>query len=149
MSPDDNEPGLDRDPAEIDEAIATIEQALNAHEMPEKFGDGAWREMSRREAEFFEELGLEAIRRARNGRNESVSRGHVDEADRMIRANRQADGVIALQTFGGIITGSGISGLIAALAEKQPSEVILLLSIAGLAIGASVVAFTAGFGRRR
>src|SRR5437764_12121102 len=108
-------------PAEVDRALATLRQALSAHQLPKTFSDTAWTELLERESEFVSELGLEAIRRARQKREEVVSRADVADADNAIRRAGQTSVVAAVQAVGGLLFGGGITGIAGWASDSHPS----------------------------
>jgi hypothetical protein len=129
---------------EVDHALSVMRQALAAHELPKAFSEDAWTELLKRESEFVGEVGLEAIRIARQKRSDSVSASDVGEADASIRRAGLGNLWTVAQTIGGVLAGGGVSGLIAEAGAKHAKTAPLAASIAGLVIGAAIIGFALG-----
>jgi hypothetical protein len=97
------------------------------------------------QAEFVEDLGVEAIRAARRHDADLVSAADVTRAEAAVRGAATRTG--RMEAFGGVLAGAGVGTFLQLAVEDDPS--ILGLSIAAViaAIGLVVLA-AALFGRR-
>jgi hypothetical protein len=127
--------------------IEKLRGALSRRTPPKDFSEDAVALMLERQAEFVEELGIEAIRIARRGHEDVVSAWNIAQADQIVRASSVGRLVIVAQSLGGLVGGAGLSQLFVVLAEKQPSTLGYVLATVSTVFG--FAALTYGLTRRR
>jgi hypothetical protein len=135
--------------AAADPSLATAIQALQAdlarRARPTDFSDASVVTLLDLQAQYVEDVGIEAIRHARRHDADVVSAADVEEGDRAVRAGGR--GRAYLEAFGGITAGAGVGTFLQIAVETDPSALGLSISAVIAAVG--LVVTSAGlFGRR-
>lgn len=141
---------LDVRGAEPDQALAEVmarlQTALQGRRGPRELSDLAVTAMLEHQGSYLEDVGTEAIRRARVERADIVSRAHIDEADRLVRSSGSGYRVALFNAVGGLLAGSGLGQLLPALTAPPSSPTGWLLIIVTLVPGS--ILLTLGLRRR-
>jgi hypothetical protein len=127
--------------------IERLRTDLSRKSPPSDFSPDAVALILERQAEFVEEVGVEAIRIARRGREDVVSAWDVEQADQIVRASSVGRFVVAAQAIGALIGGAGLAHLFVVLSETHPSTIGYILATTGTVGG--LIALTYGLTRRR
>ncbi len=141
-------PSTGSDPT-LANVMASLQASLTTGRPPGGFSSDSVGEIFERQAEYVEELGLEAIRMARAEHGDVVSKVHVDRADQVIRTAERAQRARLFETFGGILLGAGVGQLGSQVAQGHSATSAGWL-VAGMTfvIGAVLFAYAIGVRRR-
>ncbi|HEX2085065.1 MAG TPA: hypothetical protein VHF89_05240 [Solirubrobacteraceae bacterium] len=129
-----------------DPALEALEAALAQRELPRGFSEPALDLLFERQAEFLEDVGLEAIRRARRGRSDFVSAADVERADEAVRGASPSRRAAWLEALGGVFAGGGLGEFVDVLSDEDPAAVAIALPAVLMVVGA--VLLTAALLRR-
>lgn len=130
----------------LQRAMGVLEQSLARKERPTDFSSPSVATMLELQAEYLEDVGLEAIRQARRNRADMVSAADVEHGDQAVRAGSR--GRAWLEAIGGILAGAGTGTFLQLAVEKDPST--LGLSVAAVIAAVGLAVTSAGlFGARR
>lgn len=125
-------------------AAEMLQLELARRSRPVAFSDSSVATLLGLQARYVEEVGTEAIRRARRNGADGVSAVDVEHGDSVVRAGGERRAY--LEVFGGIVTGAGSGTFVQLAVEKNPSA--LGLSIAAVLTAVGLVVTSAGlFGR--
>jgi hypothetical protein len=112
-------------------SVEVLRATLTRKDLPRDFSDESLARMLELQADYVEELGIDAIRRARRNKADVVSAEDFEQADRSIRA--AARGRAWIEALGGIFAGAGTGTFLQIAVEDNPSTVGLsVAAIVGL-----------------
>lgn len=125
--------------------MQVLEEALARHGRPSDFSAASLAALFDLQAEYVEDVGLEAIRQARRNGADFVSAVDVEHGDRAIRSGGR--GRAWMEALGGVLAGAGTGTFLQLAVEDDPSA--LGLSVAAVIAGVGLVTTTAGLFARR
>jgi hypothetical protein len=140
-------PAAPEEDRSLSRIIARLRQGLSRRRPPRDFSEESLALILERQAEFVEELGLEAIAIARRAQSDVVSKVDVEQADRLVRASSASRVVVAAQSLGGVLLGAGLSGYVNVIFTKHPTTIEYVAATVFSVLGAAILTY--GLTRRR
>lgn len=132
---------LPEDPV-LSKSIVELQAALQGKSHPRDFSRESLVALLERQAEYVEEVGLEAIRIAKSSQADFVSKRDIEKADEVVRSASGANGVGAFtEPVGGIILGAGLGQLLSVLAAEDPEALSYALATAACIIGVALLVY--------
>jgi hypothetical protein len=131
------------------ESVAALAAGLGKRRGPRAFSGQAVRELAIRQANFLEDVGLDAINLARRNEADFVSASDVRAAEASLRSRASSFPDRLLEPVGGLIAGAGLAQLYAVLSAPKsspPSTLGYLIAAVSTIIGIALLAF--GLARR-
>jgi len=139
--------------AEVEQAfekgIAELAAALGKRRGPRIFSENAVRELTIQQANFLEDVGLDAINLARRSQADVVSAADVRSAEASLRSRGPSFPSRLLEPVGGLLAGAGLAQLYSVLSAAKtatPSTLAYLLAALSTMAGIGLLAF--GLARR-
>lgn len=129
-----------------DDAVETLHEALRRRPLPREFSEQGLDVLYQRQAEFVEDLGLEAIRRARRARADVVSAADVERAADALGAGSVSRRSAWVEALGGVFAGAGLGEFADVLSDEDPAALAIALPSILMVVGA--VLLTAALLRR-
>lgn len=140
-------------PRDVEEAfkssISELAAALGKRRGPRVFSEHAVRELTIQQANFLEDMGLEAINLARRSQADVVSAADVRTAETSLRSHGPSFPSRLLEPVGGLLAGAGLAQLYSVLSAPKtapPSNLAYLIAAISTVIGIGLLAF--GLARR-
>jgi hypothetical protein len=121
-------------------AVSELATALGKRRGPRVFSDHAVRELTIQQANFLEDMGLEAINLARRSQADVVSAADVRTAEATLREHGSSFPSRIREPLGGLLSGGGIAQLYAVLSAPKsapPSTLSYLLAAISTIVGSA------------
>jgi hypothetical protein len=131
------------------ESVAALAGGLGKRRGPRAFSDQAVRELAIRQANFLEDVGLDAINLARRNEADFVSASDVRSAEASLQSRASSFPGRILVPVGGLIAGAGLAQLYAVLSAPKsapPSTLGYLIAAVSTIVGIALLVF--GLARR-
>lgn len=131
------------------ESVAALAAGLGKRRGPRAFSEEAVRELAIQQANFLEDVGLDAINRARRNQADFISASDVRAAEGSLRSRPPTFPARLLEPAGGLIAGAGLAQLYAVLSAPKsspPSTLGYFIAAVSTIIGIALLAF--GLARR-
>jgi hypothetical protein len=131
------------------ESVAALAIGLGKRRGPKAFSEQAVRELAIQQADFLEDVGLDAINLARRNQADYVSASDIQTAEASLRSRALTFPARLFEPVGGLIAGAGLAQLYAVLSAPKsspPSTLGYVIAAASTIIGIALVVF--GLARR-
>jgi len=132
--------------AGIARVLTTLRTSLAGKHAPRDFSQESVGALLERQADYVEEIGVEAILLARRSRADVVSASDVERADELVRAGVRGRRLAGVEALGGLLAGAGIAELFTVLSQHHPSTLGYVLAAVSTALGSMLLAY--GLARR-
>lgn len=126
------------------ESVAALAIELGKRRGPKSFSEQAVRELAIQQADFLEDVGLDAINLARRNQADLVSASDVRAAEAALRSRPPTLPGRLLEPAGGLIAGAGLSQLYAVLSAPEsapPSTLAYLIAAVSTIVGIALLVF--------
>lgn len=133
----------------FEKGVAELAAALGKRRGPRIFSESAVRELAIQQADFLEDVGLDAINLARRSQADVVSAADIRNAEASLRSRGPSFPGRMLEPVGGLLAGAGVAQLYSVLSAAKtatPSTLAYLLAFASTVAGIGLLAF--GIARR-
>jgi hypothetical protein len=133
----------------VTDSISALAGGLGKRRGPKAFSEQATRELAIQQANFLEDMGIEAINRARRSQSDFVSASDVRSAEATLRDRGPTLPGRLLEPAGGLLAGAGLAQLYSVLSAAKtspPSTSAYLIAAISTIIGIALLAF--GLARR-
>jgi hypothetical protein len=140
-----NAPDTPSDPG-IARVLTTLRTSLAGKHSPRDFSQESVGALLERQADYVEEIGVEAILLARRSRADVVSASDVERADELVRSGVRGRRLAGVEALGGLLAGAGVAELFTVLSQSHPSTLGYVLAAASTVLGSALLAY--GLARR-
>jgi hypothetical protein len=132
------------------ESVTALAAGLGKRRGPAAFSEKAVQELAIQQANFLEDVGLDAINLARRNQADFVSASDVRAAESSLRSMPTSFPTRLFEPVGGLIAGAGLAQLYAVLSAPKsspPSTLGYLIAAISTSIGLALLMY--GLARRR
>jgi histone H3/H4 len=124
-------------------AIRSLNASVHGNRPPRRFTSESIGVLLERQAEYVEELGLEAVRIARRAKSDVVSANDIQRADEVVRSAERTRRSRLYETIGGILVGGGLAQLYAQIAlGHQATTAGWVVAVVSAAAGLVVLTYS-------
>jgi hypothetical protein len=129
---------------DFETSVSELAAALGNRRGPRVFSELAIKALATQQANFLEDMGLEAINLARRNQVDVVSAADVRAAEASLRSHRPSFASRLMDLVGSLLAAAGVTQLysvVSATKASPPSNLAILLAFISTTIGTGLLAF--------